>query len=125
MILNPVLYFSLSYDVEIIISRSLAQFTNKERQIVDVIKLKFLLINFSFYLCWLPNLVNGILIWSFKFSPHGEIIVMLWYLMVSFYLTPCILHHSLCNCKAHIMWDVVPHLHSLKQLFTVAVEGDD
>lgn len=82
MLLNPFLYLSLSNDVKISITRSTSQFTNKERQLIDIIKVKFLLINVSFYLCWLPNLINGILIWNFWFSVPDEIVLMLWYIMV-------------------------------------------
>ncbi|EEB13289.1 class B secretin-like G-protein coupled receptor GPRoca3, putative [Pediculus humanus corporis] len=81
MLLNPFLYLSLSNDVKISITRSTSQFTNKERQLIDIIKVKFLLINVSFYLCWLPNLINGILIWNFWFSVPDEIVLMLWYIM--------------------------------------------
>lgn len=83
MIVNPILYLSLSQDVERLVSRSLAQFTNKERQVVDIIKVKFLLINMAFYMCWLPNLINSILIWTMWFSLPHNLVVTLWYIMVS------------------------------------------
>lgn len=86
MVFIPILYLSLSHDVRVSITRSFAQFTNKERQLIDVIKVKFLLINVAFYICWLPNLINGVLIWNFWFSVPGEVILMLWYLMVSAFL---------------------------------------
>lgn len=103
MIVNPILYFSLSHDVERLIARSLAQFTNKERQLVDVIKVKFSLINLAFYLCWLPNLINGILIWTLWFSLPRNVIMSLWYIMAL--MNPL---QALFNSLVYRRWTGVP-----------------
>ncbi|VVC99256.1 unnamed protein product [Leptidea sinapis] len=68
MIVNPYLYVVSGKNIETAIALPLAQFTSKERRVVDVLKLKFFLINVVFYVCWLPNLINGILIWTMWFN---------------------------------------------------------
>ena len=37
----------------------------------------------AFYLCWLPNLVNGILLWSTWPQVPVQPVVGIWYFMVS------------------------------------------
>ncbi|XP_066995800.2 G-protein coupled receptor 143 isoform X2 [Anabrus simplex] len=81
MVANPSLYLFSTRDVEKVISRSLSQYTRKERDIVDAIKLKFSLINVAFYICWLPNIINGILLWVLWFNLPEKVIVTLWYIM--------------------------------------------
>nr|CAD7404881.1 unnamed protein product [Timema cristinae] len=81
MLINPVLYVLSSRDVELIIVRYLSQFTDKERSMVDSVRIKFSLINVVFYICWLPNLINGILLWTLWFNLPVNIIIGLWYIM--------------------------------------------
>lgn len=81
MIVNPLMYFTLTNEVETVVARSLGQFTNKERHIVDLIRFKFSLINLAFYVCWLPNLINGVLIWTLWFDLPQQILIGLWYVM--------------------------------------------
>lgn len=69
--------------MERIITASSGQFTSRERDIMDAIKMKFCVINVVFYICWIPNLINGVLLWTLWFHlPEGWIIT-LWYIMVS------------------------------------------
>ncbi|XP_065215605.1 G-protein coupled receptor 143-like [Planococcus citri] len=81
MIVNPVLYISATSSVHLIVSQYLSQYTNKERLIVDMIKIKFGLINLTFYACWLPNLVNTVLLYSNWDNLPRRVIVSLWYIM--------------------------------------------
>lgn len=61
------------------------QFTSKERRLVDTLRLKFLFINVVFYICWLPNLVNGILLWTMWFDTPVKVVIVLWYIMVGIF----------------------------------------
>ncbi|CAH2990651.1 unnamed protein product [Chilo suppressalis] len=81
MIVNPVMYLLASKDVEMAVALPLAQFTSKERRVVDALRLKFLLINVVFYICWLPNLINGILLWTMWFNMPVNVIISIWYIM--------------------------------------------
>ncbi len=82
MIINPILYCSSSKLAEIMVSQYLSQYTNKERLIVDLIKIKFGLINLTFYACWLPNVINAFIIFlNWNHFPRSTI-VSLWYIMV-------------------------------------------
>ncbi|XP_054011433.1 G-protein coupled receptor 143-like [Hylaeus anthracinus] len=81
MIVNPVLYFASTRDLQTAVSCSLAQITGRERKLVQTIKLKFALTNVVYYLCWLPNLINGILLWTLWFQLPIKAIITLWYIM--------------------------------------------
>lgn len=82
MIVNPVLYFASTRDLQTAVSCSLAQITGRERKLVQTIKLKFALTNIVYYVCWLPNLINGILLWTLWFQLPVKAIITLWYIMV-------------------------------------------
>ncbi|XP_028156609.1 G-protein coupled receptor 143-like [Ostrinia nubilalis] len=81
MIVNPVMYMLSSKNVEMAVSLPLAQFTSKERRVVDTLRVKFLFINVVFYVCWLPNLINGILLWTMWFNMPVKVIIVIWYIM--------------------------------------------
>lgn len=85
MIVNPILYCCSTQDVRFMISVRLGQYTQRERNAVDGIKTKFLFIIITFYICWLPNLICGVLIWSLWIKLPENVIVFLWYVMVSIY----------------------------------------
>lgn len=85
MIVNPLLYISSTSSVHVIVSRYLSQYTNKERLIVDMIKIKFGLINLTFYACWLPNLINAVILYSNWDDLPRRLIVSIWYIMVRNY----------------------------------------
>lgn len=84
MIVNPILYKSATKDMERVITAISGQFTSKEREIMDSVKIKFLLINLVFYVCWVPNLINGILVWVLWFQIPINVIIIVWYVMVRF-----------------------------------------
>lgn len=81
MIVNPIMYVMSSKNVAMAVAVPLAQFTSKERRVVDILRLKFFLINLVFYLCWLPNLINGFLIWIMWFDIPVKVIISIWYIM--------------------------------------------
>lgn len=59
------------------------RFTHSERRVVDGLRKKFFLINGVFYLCWLPNIINGIVLWTSWNNLPKTFIITVWYLMVS------------------------------------------
>ncbi|CAH1800610.1 unnamed protein product [Owenia fusiformis] len=61
MVTNPILYSWTSKLTKRAIAHSRAQFTDFERKILRSVTEKFFLITLVFYICWLPNIVNGIL----------------------------------------------------------------
>ena len=82
MIVNPVLYVGSTKDLQNAVTCSLAQFTGRERKLVQTIRLKFAFTNIVYYVCWIPNLINGILLWTLWFQLPVKIIITLWYIMV-------------------------------------------
>lgn len=83
MITIPTLYYLSSGSLHLIVAQYLSQYTNRERHIVDMIKIKFSLINLTFYACWLPNIVNMILLYSTWENWNRRVIITIWYIMVS------------------------------------------
>lgn len=83
MIANPCLYKASSKEMQSVIITTSGQFTTRERNIIDAIETKFSIINLIFYACWLPNLINGILLWTLWFHLPVQIIMVLWYIMVN------------------------------------------
>ncbi|XP_051174743.1 G-protein coupled receptor 143-like [Leptopilina boulardi] len=81
MILNPVLYISSTKDLKNAVTCSLAQMTNRERKLVQTVRLKFALINVAYYICWIPNIINGILLWTLWFELPAKLIITLWFIM--------------------------------------------
>jgi hypothetical protein len=111
MIVNPILYFCSTQDVRFIISVRLGQYTQRERNAVDGIKTKFLFIIITFYICWLPNLICGVLIWSVWLKLPEKLIVSLWYVMVSIYFNSSFVslwiscaHFCLCIIWKTVAW---------------------
>lgn len=86
MIMNPIIYYQCSKEVDRQLIQRFGQYTNNERQIHDLFKMKFSLINLIFYICWLPNIVNAILMWTMwyeisRFNTIGQIVVINWYII--------------------------------------------
>jgi len=81
MIVNPILYLLCTRKVHTLVANCLSQFTKKERSVVDGVKIKFLLIILSFYVCWLPNLINGVIIWSSWDELPRNFMLTIWYTM--------------------------------------------
>lgn len=82
MIANPILYIASTRDVKTAVLHSMAQMTGRERKLIQIIRLKFALINLVYYVCWLPNLINGILLWTLWFKLPVKTVIALWYMMV-------------------------------------------
>ena len=81
MILNPILYVQCSKEVDKQLIQRYGQYTHNERQIHDVFKIKFSLINLIFFICWLPNIINAILMWTMWFHLPVRVIIISWYIM--------------------------------------------
>ncbi|XP_053592865.1 G-protein coupled receptor 143 [Microplitis demolitor] len=81
MIVNPVLYISSTKDLQNAVICSMAQMTGRERKLVQTIQVKFAMINLVYYICWVPNLINGILLWTLWFHLPVKVIIALWYIM--------------------------------------------
>ncbi|XP_066587377.1 G-protein coupled receptor 143-like [Prorops nasuta] len=81
MIVNPMLYLASTRDLETAVTCSLSQVTGRERKVVQTIRLKFALTNLVYYVCWIPNLINGILLWTLWFQLPIKLIITLWYIM--------------------------------------------
>ncbi|XP_070572292.1 G-protein coupled receptor 143-like [Ptychodera flava] len=62
MICNPILYILSARRVSGLLTVTSGRYTDQERHVVKQIKEKFALIITVFYVCWAPNVVNGILI---------------------------------------------------------------
>lgn len=82
MIANPILYIASTRDLETAVLHSMAQMTGRERRLIQTVRLKFALINLVYYVCWTPNLINGILLWTLWFKLPITAIITLWYIMV-------------------------------------------
>ncbi|XP_070506335.1 G-protein coupled receptor 143-like [Chironomus tepperi] len=86
MIVNPIIYSQCSKEVDKQLIQRFGQYTNNERQIHDLFKIKFSLIIIIFYFCWFPNVINAILMWtmwpelSFR-NTIGRIVVYNWYII--------------------------------------------
>lgn len=81
MIANPILYMQCSKEVDRQLIQRYGSYTNNERQIHDMFKIKFSLINLIFYICWLPNVVNAVLMWTMWFHLPVRIIIISWYVI--------------------------------------------
>lgn len=81
MIANPILYVASTRDLKTVVLYSMSQMTGRERKLLHTIKLKFALTNLVYYVCWLPNLINGILLWTLWFQLPIKTIITLWYIM--------------------------------------------
>ncbi|XP_037779562.1 G-protein coupled receptor 143-like [Penaeus monodon] len=81
MIGNPILYCIAFSKVEKQIMSARGRFTQSERRVVDGLRKKFFLINGVFYLCWLPNIINGIVLWTSWNNLPKAFIITVWYLM--------------------------------------------
>lgn len=82
MIVNPILYMASTKHLQTMVSASLAQMTGRERKLVQRIKFRFALTNLVYYICWLPNLINGILLWTLWFRLPVNTVITFWYIMV-------------------------------------------
>ncbi|KAG5315048.1 GP143 protein, partial [Acromyrmex insinuator] len=81
MIVNPILYVASTRDLETVVLHSMAQVTGRERKLIQTIRIKFALINLVYYVCWTPNLINGLLLWISWFQLPIKAIITLWYIM--------------------------------------------
>lgn len=52
-----------------------------ERSINTTLKWKFFMINLIFYICWTPNLIGGITMWTSWHKLPEKFLIPIWYLM--------------------------------------------
>ena len=78
----PFLFVSAFRQAETSLMRRYARYTTTERKLIDSLKLKFILIVSVFYLCWVPNLVNGFVLWLDWTNLPMTWVVVNWHLMV-------------------------------------------
>lgn len=100
MIVNPLLYVKCSKEVDRQLIQRYGQYTNNERHIHDVFKMKFMLINLVFYICWLPNIINSVLMWMMWFNLPARVIVYIWYIIAI--LNPL---QAFLNVLVYRKWD--------------------
>lgn len=100
MIMNPVLYSLSSKEIDKQLSLRLNQVTSRERKIMKIFKLKFSSINIIFYICWVPNLINGILLWTYWYDLPVKLMIIVWYLMA--FLNPL---QALLNALVYRKWN--------------------
>ncbi|XP_046595895.1 G-protein coupled receptor 143 isoform X1 [Neodiprion lecontei] len=81
MITNPTLYMAATRDLTAAVSCSMSQVTGRERKLVQTVRFKFALTNLVYYICWMPNLINGVLLWTLWFKLPIKVIISLWYIM--------------------------------------------
>ncbi|KAK2154468.1 hypothetical protein LSH36_268g00026 [Paralvinella palmiformis] len=79
MISNPILYYKVSHSVHVTLLRR-GRYTNHERHIMSSINEKFFLVIVIFYICWLPNILNGVLM-IFHQSITLGVFIGLWQFM--------------------------------------------
>ncbi|KAG8299453.1 hypothetical protein J6590_100730 [Homalodisca vitripennis] len=104
-----------------LITQSLAQYTRKERAIIDAVKVKFGLILLAFYICWLPNLINSLFLWFEWFNLPAQTVYVLLYIMVTYHLTLSIKNdltlnncqHNWLNTRHLFQTDIQPPHHSV------------
>ncbi|KAK4020869.1 G-protein coupled receptor 143 [Daphnia magna] len=77
----PFLFMSAFRQAEISLTRRYARYTTTERRLVESLKLKFILIVSVFYLCWMPNIVNGLVLWISWYKLPVTWVLANWYLM--------------------------------------------
>lgn len=78
----PFLFMSAFRQAEISLTRRYARYTTTERRLVESLKLKFVLIISVFYLCWMPNIVNGLVLWISWYNLPVTWVLANWYFMV-------------------------------------------
>ncbi|XP_054711492.1 G-protein coupled receptor 143-like [Uloborus diversus] len=81
MILNPVLYVLSSKNVRILLTGGLGQLTYIEHNLLAALKEKFFCIVLVFYVCWVPNVINGIILWGFWDVIPQRFLLGVWYFM--------------------------------------------
>ncbi|XP_042904101.1 G-protein coupled receptor 143 [Parasteatoda tepidariorum] len=83
MIVNPILYYISSKNVRVLLTGGLGQLTYLEHNLLAALKEKFFCIVLVFYVCWIPNIINGILLWGFWTNLPKNVILGVWFVMAS------------------------------------------
>lgn len=81
MIINPIMYYLSSKNVRILLTGGLGQLTCVEHHLLSALKEKFFCIVLVFYVCWFPNVLNGIILWGFWSNIPQGFLISVWYTM--------------------------------------------
>lgn len=115
VIYNIIYCIVQSFQAEEMVVSVSGRYTHNERKHLRSLRLKFFCINLVYYICWLPNIVNAILLWTLWDDLPRTIVLVDWYLMVSklftlillpyvtvctFTFTPC----RLCSILCKLSW---------------------
>ncbi|GBL75567.1 hypothetical protein AVEN_154902-1 [Araneus ventricosus] len=100
MVMNPILYYLSSKNVRILLTGGLGQLTYLEHNLLAALKEKFFCIVLVFYVCWFPNVLNGIMLWGFWESLSYKFMIGLWYVMAV--LNPL---QAILNSLVYKGWD--------------------
>nr|XP_024219424.1 G-protein coupled receptor 143-like [Halyomorpha halys] len=80
MVSLPILFWLAVRHLHVLAMSCLSQVTNKERSVIRSVRHRFGLIVLAFYVCWLPNLIHGLLLAIWPKGP-ACLQVALWYMM--------------------------------------------
>ncbi|GAB6027963.1 hypothetical protein CHUAL_002190 [Chamberlinius hualienensis] len=102
MTINPILYWLSSKKVYGLLTKSFGTFSHHERQLATALKRKFFDIVLVFYICWMPNIINSILLWSmwYNLMTVRTIVLSVWYIMAV--LNPL---QAVFNALVYRSWD--------------------
>lgn len=83
MIANPILYVTSSKKVNELLTKTFGKFSYQERKLATALKQKFFDIVLVFYVCWIPNVVNCLLLWTMWHNLESvrDVIITVWYIM--------------------------------------------
>jgi Ocular albinism type 1 protein len=109
MLVNPILYRQSSKEIDRQLVSRFSQITAQERQIMNKFKMKFVMITVVFYVCWMPNIINGIVLWSSWSQLPVKFVVFNWYLMAM--LNPL---QAFFNALVYRKWDCTFKITELK-----------
>jgi Ocular albinism type 1 protein len=109
MLINPILYRYSSKEIDRQLVSRFSQITAQERQIMNKFKMKFVMITVVFYVCWMPNIINGIVLWSAWYQLPVKFVIVNWYLMAI--LNPL---QAFFNALVYRKWDCTFKITELK-----------
>lgn len=112
MVVNPIIYYMSSkiFDEQLAVGQG--QITQNERNLMKRFKLKFSFINLIFLICWIPNLISGILLWFFWYTLPVKLIITTWNCMAI--LNPL---QAFFNTLVYRKWTKITVIERMKGIF--------
>lgn len=119
MIINPVLYILSSRSVEQLLSQNGGKYSVQERKLATALRYKFFRIVLVYYICWIPNVINSILLWTlwYRLLEVKNIVMTVWYVMAV--LNPL---QAVLNSLVYRGWYGMRHV---KELLVILFCGTD